>query len=118
MGSTIKKIWLNKDKIYEGIKNRIFKQEHIEEIARERLRACDSCPHVDKDGSKCEVPGTKPCCGLCGCSLSLKTRSLSSQCADDNNIRWEAILTEEQEDQLNNQLNTDEYGNSIHSSGS
>jgi len=116
--SKLKKFWDNKLEIYEGLKNKAFKQEHIEEIARERLITCNACPHIDKNGSKCEVPGTKPCCGLCGCSLSLKTRSLSSQCADDKNIRWKAILTTQQEDQLNNQLNTNEHGNSIHSSGS
>tara|TARA_R110000868_G_scaffold85331_7_gene240198 strand:- start:1229 stop:1555 length:327 start_codon:yes stop_codon:yes gene_type:complete len=102
------KIWKNKNQIYEGIKNNIFKKEHIEEIAAERLRACESCSHFDKSGSKCEVPGTAPCCGLCGCSLALKTRALSSQCADEDNIRWEAILNEQEEDQLNDHLNQDQ----------
>ncbi len=104
MSLSLIKIWKNKDKIYEGIKNSIFKQEHIEEIAAERIALCQTCPHIDLDGIKCEVPGTKPCCGLCGCSLALKTRSLSSDCADDNNIRWKAVLTEEEDDQLNNHL--------------
>jgi hypothetical protein len=54
------------------------------------------------------VPGTKPCCKLCGCSLALKTRSLSSACADEDNKRWDAILTEEEDDQLNNQINSDQ----------
>jgi hypothetical protein len=108
MSLSIIKIWKNKDKIYEGIKNRVFKQEHIEEIAAERLKACQDCPNIDRDGSKCEVPGTKPCCKLCGCSLALKTRSLSSACADEDNKRWDAILTEEEDDQLNNQINSDQ----------
>ena len=66
------------------------------------------CPNIDLNGTKCEVLGTKPCCGLCGCSLSLKTRSLSSECADSDNIRWKAVLTEQEDDQLNNHLNSNQ----------
>lgn len=94
------KIWKNKGQIYEGIKNRIFKQEHIEEIAKDRMDICKSCPHLDTQGDKCEVPGTKPCCGLCGCSLGLKTRSLSSNCADEENRRWDAVLSDDESDRL------------------
>ena len=108
MSLSIIKIWKNKNQIYEGIKNSVFKQEHIEEIAAERLRTCESCPHIDRDGSKCEVPGTKPCCEICGCSLSLKTRSLSSECPDEENKRWEAELTQDEEDQLHNHLNSNQ----------
>jgi len=116
--SKFKKIWNNKEKIYEGLKNTIFKKQYVEDISAARMELCRKCLHIDLEGSRCEVPGTNPCCGLCGCSLALKTRSLSSDCADEDNIQWHAVLTQEQEDQLNNQLNTDEYGNSIHSSGS
>jgi len=98
------KIWKNKGKIYEGIKNSIFKKEHIEEIAAERMALCKACPHIDLEGSKCEVPGTAPCCGLCGCKLSIKTRSLSSQCALNFDRRWEAVLDEKEEDALNDEL--------------
>lgn len=98
------KIWKNKGKILEGIKNSIFKKEHIEEIAAERLALCKACPHIDLEGDKCEVPGTQPCCSLCGCCLSIKIRSLSSHCPLNFSRRWEAILSEEEEDQLNEQL--------------
>ena len=101
------KIWKNKNQIYEGIKNSIFKQEHIEEISQECMELCRRCPHIDNTGSKCELPGTAPCCGLCGCKLSLKTRSLSSYCADESNQRWPAILTEDEEDKLNQKLHKD-----------
>lgn len=51
------------------------------------------------------VPGTQPCCnqdkGGCGCSLKLKTRSLSSECPTG---KWKAEITEEEEDQLNQKL--------------
>lgn len=90
--STIRDIWRNRKKITEGFKNIVFKDEEVEQIASERLSVCQQCPHIDKSGDKCDVPGTKPCCGICGCSLALKTRSLTSRCADENNPRWIEIL--------------------------
>ena len=62
------KIWKEKNKILEGIRNNIFKKADVEHIAAERMEICSTCPHLDTEGSKCMVPGTGPCCGLCGCS--------------------------------------------------
>ena len=67
----------------------------------ERLAICNKCPKQDNDGKHCYAPGTQPCCQLCGCSLQLLLRSLSSECEDE---KWKAVLTEEQEDELNSQL--------------
>ena len=47
------------------------------------------------------MPGTQPCCGLCGCSLAFKTRSLSSKCDIG---KWIAEVTEEEEDVINDKL--------------
>jgi len=47
------------------------------------------------------MPGTQPCCGECGCSMGFKLRSLSSSCPID---KWEAVLTEEEEDELNKNI--------------
>jgi hypothetical protein len=96
------KIWKDKGKIFEGIKNSVFKKEHIEEIASMRMEICESCPHMDTEGSKCYIAGTQPCCGECGCKLSFKTRSLSSSCPKSN---WTAVTTEEEEDAIMNSLN-------------
>lgn len=98
----LKKIWSNKKQIFEGIKNNLFKKEHIEEVARERHLVCTVCPKIDLTGENCEVPGTNPCCGSCGCSLAFKLRSLSSSCPEG---KWDAVVTEEIEDQINNQIN-------------
>lgn len=92
--STLKKIWENRAKIIEGITNSIIRDEVIEEIARHRMQLCSNCP---SKGSDCAVPGTAPCCNECGCSLTFKTRSLSSDCPLD---KWQAIATEEEEDKL------------------
>lgn len=96
MGS-FSQIWRNKAKIIEGMKNSLFKKQAVESIAKERMDICEQCPHIDREGTKCMVPGTAPCCGLCGCKLGFKTRSLSSAC-DDN--RWGAVLTDDEQDKL------------------
>ena len=87
----MRKIWKNKWKILEGLKNRIFKKAYIEKIYRERLSICAVCPFIDVDGDDCYVPGTAPCCNKCGCELATKLRSLSSGCGDEENPRWHAV---------------------------
>jgi len=99
--TSIIKIWKAKNQILEGIKNKIFKKEHIEEIATERHNICNKCPFLDKKGDQCYVKGTQPCCSLCGCDLSLKTRALSAEC---DVKKWNAVLSEEEEDKLNESL--------------
>ena len=96
------KIWDNRKEILEGIKNNTFKKEHIEQIAKVRNDICsDMCPHYDVKGVRCEVKGTGPCCGSCGCSLALKTRALSSKCPIG---KWHELLSQEDEDNFLNEL--------------
>ena len=102
LGNNLIKIWKERNNILSGIKNSIFTKEHIEEIAQHRKSICDSCEHIDTKGDKCMVPGTGPCCGLCGCSLKFKLRSLSSSCDDK---RWEAEINQEEEDTLYSSIN-------------
>lgn len=97
------KIWKAKGQILEGIKNNIFKTDHIEEIAAERMAFCEGCILFD---GKCAVPGTGPCCGECGCSLKLKIRSLSAECPLVE-PRWKAVLTFEEEYMLQAKLRED-----------
>lgn len=99
--SRIKTLWNNKWKIMEGVMNDIFKKEHVELIAAKRLDICKTCDELDTTGKTCMVPGTQPCCGLCGCSLEFKTRSLSSKC---DMGKWIAEVSEEDEDFINNKL--------------
>lgn len=106
--ATILEVWKKKGKILEGIKNSVFKNEHVEEIALQRDSICQSCDQIDREGSKCFAPGTQPCCGVCGCSLKFLQRSLSSSCEAG---KWAAVLTEEENDELQNKLNED--GNTI-----
>ena len=94
MKNTLKLIWDNRKQILEGITNSVIRDETVEEIAMLRYSICDECPCK---GKKCAVKGTSPCCNECGCSLGFKTRSLSSDCPLG---KWDAIATEEQEDNL------------------
>lgn len=95
------KIWKNRNAILEGIRNSIFTRQDVEDIAKEREAICDTCPEIDREGGKCLVPGTTPCCSKCGCKLSWKLRALSSACPLG---KWQAILTQEEETQLNQKL--------------
>jgi len=105
--ANIFKIWKTKGQILEGIANSIFKKEDVEEVAQYRMHICKKCALYDVKGEGCLVPGTAPCCnekkGGCGCSLGLKTRSLSSACPLTI-PKWHAVLTEEEEDKLNQKL--------------
>jgi len=89
----------------EGIKNSIFKKEDVELIAQHRMQICKDCALYDVQGDGCMVPGTQPCCNInmggCGCSLTLKTRSLSSDCPMNH---WKAEMTQQEEDLLNEKL--------------
>ena len=82
-------VWKSKSQILEGIKNRIFTSETVKEIADARMEICKSCNHIDNEGGSCVVPGSAPCCKLCGCTLYLATASLSYKCKAGN---WETAI--------------------------
>jgi len=79
--------------IYEGIKNRVFKREDVEEIAAIRWSICKTCQHLDTIGKSCTVPGTQPCCSLCGCQMASKTRSLISSCPEG---KWAKFIEDKE----------------------
>ena len=90
-------VFKNADKIAEGISNK----EHVEAVATDRFQICIKCSLFDAKGDDCLAPGTQPCCADCGCSLAFKVRSLSSECPKGF---WDAVVTEEQEEIINNQI--------------
>jgi hypothetical protein len=97
-------IWKNRNQILEGIKNNIFKSEHVEQIASDRFEICLRCDKLDDVGTECLVPGTAPCCGNCGCTLKLKIRALSSACPEGY---WDSIMTHDEEYELNQKLDNE-----------
>ncbi len=105
MGSLLIRAWKNKGAILEGVKNNVFKKEHVEEIYNHRKKICEGCNSIDLTGDHCAIPGTQPCCGECGCSLGIKLRSLSAEC---DLAKWAAETTQEEEDAITSKLNPDE----------
>lgn len=103
-GINVRKIWKHKAEILEGLKNNIFKTEAVEKIKDERNKLCVSCVFYDEAGTKCEVPGTGPCCGACGCSLALKQRCLSCACEKGY---WDAVITDDEQVNLEKLENND-----------
>jgi hypothetical protein len=100
-------VFQKRKQIFEGIMNKLFTSQHVEEIAAKRMEVCNSCPHLDKEGTKCFLPGSQPCCSHCGCKLAFMTRSLSSGCSDPDNPRWEAILSPDEEVEVNREIGYD-----------
>ena len=95
-------MWENRKLILEGIRNKVFQTEAIEEVSASRTEICKGCIFYDTKGVGCAVKGTAPCCSSCGCSLAFKTRSLSSECPE---LKWGKVLTDE-EDLFHEELNT------------
>lgn len=52
-----------------------FSSEEVEKTCQQRMAVCNSC----------ENKTTTDRCGLCGCVLAAKTRSMGSECPDK---RW------------------------------
>ena len=96
------KAWGNRNAIFEGIKNRVFVKEDVEQIASIRWDICSKCELFDTKGDSCAMPGTAPCCSDCGCILQLKVRSLSSSSPKG---KWAAFMDEVAEEKLNKSLN-------------
>lgn len=78
--------------IVEGWKNHLFpsedKKKTIEEISEERLAICKKCPEhssIKKNYSSLRIDEH---CTLCGCTLSAKTKSFSSECPLG---KWKAV---------------------------
>ena len=88
----------NLGQIAQGIKNNIFKQDDIEEIAKMRWLECKVCPLLDREGKSCAGGvSQKPCCSDCGCGLKYKLRALSSSCPKG---RWNKVMDRKLEKKL------------------
>lgn len=104
MGANLIMLWKKKGKIFEGIRNSVFKREDVESVADERLRICRSneCGCYDGEGrSEAAVVKGAESCGSCGCKLSWKSRALSDECPEGY---WERVLTETEEAVLKDKL--------------
>lgn len=73
--------------IYDGWKNLLIPDEeikpHIEEVASARIKICGTCEFDSKQATTLSVIDRirfDRHCTKCGCTLSAKTRSLTSSC--------------------------------------
>jgi hypothetical protein len=101
----------NLSQIAEGVKNKVFKKEHIENIADQRWSYCSTCPSLDVIGDDCAMKGTQPCCKDCGCSLGFKLRSLSTSCPQG---KWDKVVPNKAaEDTIKQQIKKEEDAGNI-----
>jgi hypothetical protein len=97
---TIAKIIKYRKEILEGAFNLAVKDEFVESVSEYRINICKGCKYFD---GNCAVPGTGPCCGACGCSLAVKTRSLSTVCGaiqKNEDPKWLPVISREDEQNM------------------
>jgi len=87
--------------IYEGWRNHLIPPNELKakilETADERMAICNACEYNSKVAKR-RGPAR---CMDCGCPLIAKTKCLSCYC-ELPSPRWDAVLTEEQDEILNN----------------
>jgi len=95
---------INFREIYEGWRNHLVPPEHlkqkINEVSKERLEICRACAFHSSNFHTPFRPDEH--CTDCGCPLRAKTKCLSCGC---DQHQWEAVITEEEEESLNNEDN-------------
>ena len=83
------KILKNIRQIYNGWKNLTlhelgFDNPEVERIAKARAIICAECEHFGNEKKDCSVIANKilnpPCCKICGCMITAKTRSKDTKC--------------------------------------
>ena len=101
---------INFEQIIEGWKNHLFPSSYMKEIIKkvseERMAICEQCEFHSKF-HKTYRPDEH--CIDCGCTLLAKTKCLSCECPLDE-PKWEAVVTEEEEELINNESNGEEKG--------
>jgi len=104
----LSKIWENKTSILEGLKNNVFKKEHVEEVYNSRLEICKRCDYYDPEGqSEAAIVKGQPSCAACGCALALKLRALSTSCGLTEIYKdplWGPVIDEDIEDKIKDQI--------------
>ncbi len=87
--------------IYEGWKNNLFPPEKlkdvISQVSKERLDICNKCPEHSSNKENYKTIRIDSHCVLCGCTLSAKTKSFSSECPLG---KWKAVMTEDEQKEI------------------
>jgi hypothetical protein len=94
---------INWSQVWEGWRNKLLPPERLKQLikitAEERMKICNTCEWNSsvREGYKSLRPDVH--CVDCGCTLSAKTKCLSCKCLL-NPSKWEAVISEEQEEIL------------------
>ncbi len=64
-----------KGKIQSKINEVKYKNSQEYKNYNRKIAICKSCEFYDVKGDRCFIPGTAPCCAICGCSIELKAHS-------------------------------------------
>lgn len=92
-------------KIYEGWKNHLFPEKHLEELINDtsssRMKICERCSFHSSNRKNYNTLRFDEHCTLCGCTLLAKTKCLSCECPDTPK-KWEAVVTEEEYNKMKN----------------
>ena len=93
---------LNFRQIFEGWRNHLVPPENLKEqileVSKQRLAICRGCEWHSSRHNNPLRPDEH--CADCGCPLRAKTKCLSCGC--DKGM-WDAVLTEDEEEELNEQ---------------
>lgn len=116
LSEKLQKIWDNKEQIAEGWYNRyISHNPEIKEEAQKRIEICKKCEYNDETGqAEIIVLKGQAGCMLCGCNRSALCHAMSKQCSADLiglKPRWTAILTEDQEKEINQKEYEEQFKN-------
>lgn len=94
---------INWKQVYEGWRNNLVPPKKLRmligQVSKDRLMICNVCEFNSANTNKKYIRPDKHCV-LCGCTIAAKVTCLSCDCA---NVppKWEAVLTAEQEEELN-----------------
>ena len=96
---------INFNEVIEGWRNRLIPPVHLRELIRQvgedRMEICNVCEYNSKNmEKKSRRPDVH--CIICGCTLSAKVVCLSC-CCPDTPSRWNALVSQEQEQEIRNE---------------
>jgi hypothetical protein len=94
---------INIAQIIEGWRNKLIPPEHIKDLIKkvreERTEICNGCEFLSTNRLNYKTIRFDVHCTLCGCPISAKTSCLSCWC---DIHKWDAVITEEEEEEINN----------------
>ena len=96
---------INWIQVYEGWRNKLIPPAKLKnlilQVSEERTAVCEKCEHHSSVRKGYKTLRLDRHCIKCGCTISAKVSCLSCNCPL-NPSKWEAVVTEKQEEDFNN----------------